>query len=118
MVLGILAERPPRDALHRKIVEDTLGGQQKAKKAWISENMAVDISGDLSAIDVPVHVIVGNADRVETKEILRREIPRFLGDARFHVLDGVGHLAPLEAPGDVASITGKAFDAERLCCTA
>ena len=112
MVLGILAARPLSDALRRQIVDDTLGGQQEAKEAWIGENMAVDISGDVSAIDVPVHVIVGNADRVETEETLRREIPEFLGNTRFHILDGVGHLAPLEAPGDVASIIGKACDAE------
>ena len=104
MVLGILARRPLSEAHRRLVVEDTLGGQDEAKEAWVGQNMAVDISGATSAIAVPVDVIVGDADTVETEAVLRREIPRFIRDARFHVLDGVGHLAPLEAPEEIASI--------------
>jgi len=104
MVLGILAERPLSKAHRRQVVEDTLGGQEAAKEAWISQNMAVDISDAASAIDVPVDVIVGDADRVEPEEVLRKEIPRSITNARFHILPGVGHLAPLEAPDELASI--------------
>ena len=104
MVLGVLAERPLSDALRRQVVEDTLGGQQEAKAAWIDDNMALDVSAAALAIAVPVYVVVGDADRVETEEVLRREIPRFIPNARFHVLRGVGHLAPLEAPDEVASV--------------
>ncbi len=104
MVLGILARRPLSEAHRRQVVEDTLGGQEEAKEAWVGLNMAVDISSAASAIEVPVDVIVGDADKVETEEVLRREIPRFIRNVRFHILDGVGHLAPLEAPEEIASI--------------
>ena len=104
MVLGILAGRPLSEVHRRQIVEDTLGGQEEAKEAWVGQNMAVDVSNAASAIEVPVHVIVGNADKVETEEVLRREIPRYIRNVQFHILDGVGHLAPLEAPEEIASI--------------
>ncbi len=109
MVLGILAERPLSDAHRRQVVEDTLGGQEAAKEVWINQNMGVDISDAASAIEVPVDVIVGDADRVETEEVLREEIPRFIPNARFHILPGVGHLAPLEAPDELASIIAGAL---------
>jgi len=108
MVLGILAKRPLSEAHHLQVVEDTLGGQEEAKQAWVGQNMAVDISSAASAIEVPVHVIVGDRDKVETEEVLRREIPRFIRNVRFHVLDDVGHLAPLEAPEEIASIIADA----------
>lgn len=104
MVLGILAKRPLSEADRRQVVEDTLGGQDEAKEAWVGQNMAVDISSAASAIAVPVDLIVGDADQVETEEVLRREIPRFIRNVRFHILEGVGHLAPLEAPEEIASI--------------
>ncbi len=108
MVLGILARRPLSEAHRLQVVEDTLGGQEEAKQAWVGQNMAVDISSAASAIEVPVHVVVGDRDKVETEEVLRREIPRFIRNVRFHVLDDVGHLAPLEAPEEIASIIADA----------
>ena len=104
MVLGILAERPLSEAHRRQVVEDTLGGQEAAKEAWIARNMAVDISGAAAAIEVPVDLILGSADQVETEAVLRREIPRFIRHVRFHMINGVGHLPPLEAPEEVAAI--------------
>lgn len=111
MVLGILAKRPLSEAHRRQVVEDTLSGQKEAKEAWIGQNMAVDISSAASAIEVPVHVIVGDKDKVETEEVLRREMPRYIQNVRFHILGGVGHLAPLEAPEEITSIiTGASRD--------
>jgi len=110
MVLGILAGRPLSEAHRRQVIEDTLGGQEEAKEAWIDQNMAVDISSAASAIEVPVDVIVGDVDKVETEEVLRREIPRFIRNVRFHILVGVGHLAPLEASEEIAAIVAGAAE--------
>ena len=108
MVLGILAQRTLSEAIRRQVVEDTLGGQEEAKEAWVGQNMAIDISVAASTIQVPVDVIVGNADKVETEALLRKEVPRFIRNVRFHILDGVGHLSPLEAPDEIASIVAGA----------
>ncbi len=104
MVLGILAKRSLSDVHRQQVVADTLGGQEEAKEAWVGSNMAVDVSAAAAAIAVPVHVIVGDADRVEPEEVLRRELPPLIPGVRFHILAGVGHLAPLEAPEEISAI--------------
>jgi pimeloyl-ACP methyl ester carboxylesterase len=65
--------------------------------------MREDISADVAAIDVPVHVIAGDKDQVDRVETLKKELlPRITG-VSLEVLNGVGHLSPLEAPHAVAA---------------
>jgi pimeloyl-ACP methyl ester carboxylesterase len=65
--------------------------------------MTLDISDIVGNINVPTTVIVGDADKVETEPLLRREfVPRISG-TEFIVLPGVGHLSPLEAPSELAA---------------
>ena len=101
-VIGILSARPLSDAHREQVIDDTLGGSPEAKRAWPDKGMTEDISGQASEIDVPVRVIVGGADTVETEASLRTAFGRVIPGTRFIVLPGVGHLAPLEASADVA----------------
>ena len=62
-----------------------------------------DISEALAAIAVPTLVAVGDRDRICTPDdalSLSLRIPT----ARFHLLRGCGHLAPLERPGEVTAV--------------
>lgn len=43
-------------------------------------------------------------DRVDTIAKVRAELLPNLGDPPFHILPGVGHLLPLEAPDEVARL--------------
>ena len=105
-LLRVLTERALSASDCAQVVKDSVGGQPQAKAAWIERNLAVDIPADALTISAPVDIIVGDADRVETEAVLRREVVRFVPDARVHDLRGVGHLSPLEAPDEVASIIG------------
>jgi hypothetical protein len=49
-----------------------------------------------------VTVVVGDRDQVEHETALREIFARFLPQATFRVLKGVGRLSPLEAPDAVA----------------
>ena len=57
--------------------------------------------GDARRIDVPVLVVGGEKDRVELVERLRSEV---LGNVKgkLVVVEGAGHLLPVEAPEAVA----------------
>lgn len=65
--------------------------------------MVTDISEAARNIDVPTLVIIGDADRIESLETLRREMPAAIPHATFAILSGISHLAPLEAPSEVAA---------------
>lgn len=62
-----------------------------------------DVSGRLSDIVTPLLAIAGGNDVPTPPESLQR-IASGVKDGRFVVLDGVGHLAPAEAPDRVARL--------------
>lgn len=56
----------------------------------------------LAGIAMPVAVIGGSEDRLGTPE-MQREMAAAIPAATLRLLDGVGHLAPVEAPEEVAA---------------
>ncbi|WP_338523758.1 alpha/beta hydrolase [Pseudomonas batumici] len=102
-VIGILATQPLSDAHREQVIEDTLCGAAGAKQAWPEVGMVQDITGQASKIAVPVHVIVGGADNIESEASLRQAFAGVIPQAGFVVLGGVGHLAPLEATAELVA---------------
>jgi len=100
--LSVLAGGPLSPKLREQVIEDTLRGVPAAKRAWTERNMIEDVSAGLAAVTVPVTVIIGDCDQVEHEPALRRTFARFLPQATFRVLEGIGHLSPLEAPNELA----------------
>ena len=84
----------------QQVIDDTLGGSPAAKAAWTQAGMTLDITGIVGDINVPTTIIVGDADKVETEPLLRRELASRISGTEFIVLPGVGHLSPLEARRD------------------
>jgi len=64
---------------------------------------AFDVTDRLSAVDVPVLAIAGAQDVATPPESLQR-IASGVRNGRLEVLEGVGHLAPAEAPTAVADL--------------
>lgn len=102
-VIGNLTPHPLSEAFREQIIEDTLRGSLGAKRAWPEQGMVADISAATATIDVPVHVIAGGDDEVEPESSLRAAFGKVLPRARFSVVPGVGHIAPLEAPAKLAN---------------
>lgn len=100
--LHVLTHRPLTDAQREQVTEDTLGGAPRAKIAWVSQGMPLDISEQAAAISAPVYVIVGSADQMGSEAVLRQALLPLVPQARFEILEGIGHLPPLEAPGSLA----------------
>lgn len=99
---GALTPHPLSEAARNQIVEDTLRGSLGAKEEWPLRGMIADISHDASDIAVPVHIIAGADDAVEPEASLRANFGTVLPQVTFSVLPGVGHMAPLEAPTQLA----------------
>lgn len=102
VVLRALTPHPLPETARRQIIEDTLRGSPAAKEEWPLRGMIADISEEASTINVPVHIIAGADDGVEPEASLRANFGKVLRHATFSVLPGVGHMAPLEAPGRLA----------------
>lgn len=62
----------------------------------------MDLRAGLAEVEVPTTVMVGSHDTL-TPPSLGRAIARALPAARLDVLDGLGHMLPLEAPDAVAA---------------
>jgi pimeloyl-ACP methyl ester carboxylesterase len=101
--LRVLAGSPLTDALREQVIEDTLRGAMGSKLEWTERGMIQDVSTGLEAVTVPTTVVIGDHDRVEHESALRQAFGRFLPHATFRVLEGVGHLSPLERPGELAA---------------
>jgi pimeloyl-ACP methyl ester carboxylesterase len=101
--LSILTSRQLSAELRQQVIDDTLGGSPAAKAAWTQAGMTLDITDIVASINVPTTVIVGDADKVETEPLLRRELASRISGTEFIVLPGVGHLSPLEAPSELAA---------------
>ena len=99
---GVIAAIPLSDARREQIIEDALSESPEAKRAWPKQGTREDIRDQPSRINVPVRVIVGTADVVETEASLRASFGKVIPGTQFTVLPGLSHMAPLEATGMVA----------------
>jgi 3-oxoadipate enol-lactonase len=81
---------------------DLLVGSNAASFARaVRATMQVDLSERMEDLAKPTLVVVGQQDAVAPPN-RAREIEEGVSGARLAVLPGVGHLAPLEAPAEVA----------------
>jgi pimeloyl-ACP methyl ester carboxylesterase len=93
----------PFDDLEAAIV-DSLRGAAAAKAAWPLSASQEDITQAVVGVVVPTLVIAGELDRVDPPSVLRRELLPRIPQATMHVLPGIGHLSPLEAPQELAGL--------------
>ena len=67
------------------------------------DGIAENITAAAERILIDTTVIAGSRDVVEPVDVLRQHLEPFISKASIHVLDGPGHLIPLEAPEALAS---------------
>jgi pimeloyl-ACP methyl ester carboxylesterase len=102
--------------LREQVLADSLAAGDEARVAWPLHGITRDITPAARQIDVPVLVVAGQHDRVELPATLEANLVPVVPGARMTVIEGTGHLSPLEAPGEVAHLLGQfaADDLERL----
>jgi len=84
------------------MISDAIRGSADARAAWGRQTSLEDITDAVSHIDAPTLVISGDHDKIQPIETLRRELLPRISGADMQVLPDVGHLSPLEAPGEIA----------------
>jgi pimeloyl-ACP methyl ester carboxylesterase len=88
------------------VISDSLRGARAAKSSWPLATSQEDIGDAVASIGVPTLVISGEQDRVDPPAVLQRELLPRIPQATLHLLPGVGHLSPLEAPAEIAGRIG------------
>lgn len=95
------------DEVIKAVAEDMVRGNKWAKYSWPAYGMEDDIKILFEHIDVPVVVLAGEKDILEPVERMRADIRDKIntmpnGKANLVVVEGSGHLMPVEKPKEVA----------------
>jgi pimeloyl-ACP methyl ester carboxylesterase len=100
----VLTHRPLPAGLREQVITDSLAAGDDARLAWPLHGITQDITAAASGIDVPVLVLAGQHDQVEPPAVLEANLLPVIPGARMTVIDGTGHLSPLEVPGQIATL--------------
>lgn len=107
---NVLTARPLSAGDREQVIADSLRGAPQAKAAWPTATSLEDITSEVAAITVPTLVIAGEADRVDSVDLLKAELLSRIPHAILRVLPATGHLSMLESPSELAGIIGEFAD--------
>ncbi|RDS83542.1 alpha/beta hydrolase [Dyella monticola] len=93
-----------------QVVEDSLRGAPGAKLAWPLNTMMEDISAVTVKIKVPVLILAGELDKVDSVDQLKTEVLARIPGATMQTVPGTGHLSPLESPAVLAEAITEFMD--------
>lgn len=99
----VLTHRALTAGLREQAITDSLAAGDAARLAWPLHGLAEDITAAVGGIEVPVLVLAGQHDRVDPPASLETSLLPVIPGARMTVIEGTGHLSPLEVPGQVAN---------------
>lgn len=100
----VLTHRPLPADLREQVITDSLAAGDDARLAWPLHGITQDITAAASGIEVPVQVLAGQHDQVEPPASLEANLLPVIPGARMTVIEGTGHLSPLEVPGQIANL--------------
>jgi 3-oxoadipate enol-lactonase len=101
---NVLTARPLSEALKAQVLKDNARSAPQARIAWPNVALLEDYSAELGKINTPTLVISGTEDKIDPVDVIREKVVRGIPNAHLKVLEGVGHLSPLEAPAELASL--------------
>lgn len=110
VVKNVLSSSALSDENVTDLVDDMMKGSEFAKQAWPSYGMTEDILAEVRRIKLAVLVVAGELDRVEPVERLRTKIVGNIPTAKLVIVEGSGHLIPLEAPFEVVRYVKEFLD--------
>ena len=90
--------------IHARAVEDVLRSNESAFAAWLNTGSKEDVASRVGTLTVPVLLLAGTEDAALGPDAQRKHTLPHFAAAHVVVLDGCGHLAPLERPGEVVKL--------------
>jgi pimeloyl-ACP methyl ester carboxylesterase len=99
----VLTYRPLAAVLREQVIIDSLAHNPDALLKWPVQGMTQNITNAAGLIKVPVQVLAGRYDLVDPPASLEADLLPVITGARMTVLDGTGHLSPLEVPDQIAN---------------
>lgn len=116
---NVLTHRSLPDQVLDSLAADAANQSEGAKRGWIEIGMGHDCTAALRGLGemgptMPVRVLVGSADQVETVETVSKETVEPCVAAGWgismRVVEGVGHLLPVEAVDEVVEEVEKLLE--------
>jgi pimeloyl-ACP methyl ester carboxylesterase len=101
---NVLVGSPISSRAREQLVADALRLSSPALAGWIDIGAREDISFDVAQVAVPVVIVAGTIDQVDTPEVVQTRIVPHYPAAPVHMLSGKGHLLPAEAPAEIARV--------------
>lgn len=94
-------------AIRARVVDDVLQSSPTAFAAWLTTGSKEDVSAHVATLSVPTVILAGTEDAALGPDAQRKyTLPHFVV-ATLDVLEGCGHLAPVERPMDVVERIAK-----------
>lgn len=100
VLLGSPISAPSREQL----IVDALRLSAEASSGWIDIGSRENLSKYAANIDVPVVIVAGELDRVDPPTVQKAHIVPRYPTAQVSFLPNRGHLLPVEAPQEVATL--------------
>ncbi|MBA8792554.1 pimeloyl-ACP methyl ester carboxylesterase [Friedmanniella endophytica] len=93
---------PLRPEVRRMIIDDLRRCSPTAWRDWLERGSRTDVSGEVGALPVPALIVAGGSDGDLGPDAQRDLNGPVYPRHRVRVLDGAGHLLPVERPAEVA----------------
>jgi pimeloyl-ACP methyl ester carboxylesterase len=85
------------------VLETFLATAPSVRVSFLQAMLAMDLTGGLPGVDLPVEVVCGTRDLI-TPPARSRRMAELLPRARLEMIPGAGHMLPFEAPDRLAAI--------------
>jgi len=91
-------------ATRQQTIQDMQNHSDASRVAWPERGLSEDVSVGVNAITVPILVIAGQNDIVDSPDRLEAEVLPHLPNARMEIVSDTGHLLMLQKPQEVADL--------------
>lgn len=90
--------------VREELVSGMLNHTNDSRLGWTDIALKEDVSAGVDQIKIPVLIIAGQYDIVDTPERLEAEVQAIIPGSQMEIISGVGHLSMLQKPEIVAEL--------------